>query len=72
MPLCECGCGESTVSASFKPGHDQKLRTDLEHRVGGLIALRSLVHTAEEYSAGAIDESSLVHRISALMHAAQG
>jgi hypothetical protein len=50
--ICECGCGESAVSGSFKPGHDQKLRTALEQRVGGLLALRSLVEAAENYAGG--------------------
>jgi hypothetical protein len=49
---CECGCGESVASGSFKPGHDQKLRADLERRVGGLLALRSLVEAAESYAGG--------------------
>ena len=49
---CECGCGESVASGSFKPGHDQKLRANLERRVGGLLALRSLVEAAESYAGG--------------------
>ena len=49
---CGCGCGESAVSGSFKRGHDQKLRADLERRVGGLLALRSLVEAAESYAGG--------------------
>jgi len=53
--LCECGCGETAVAGLFKPGHDQKLRTILEHRVGGLLALRSLVEVAEAFAAGRID-----------------
>lgn len=46
---CECGCGEDAVNSSFKPGHDQKLRTLLEHRIGGLNNLRDLVESAEEF-----------------------
>jgi hypothetical protein len=49
---CECGCGESVASGTIKPGHDQKLRADLERRVGGLLALRSLVEAAESYAGG--------------------
>src|SRR5215469_12977538 len=44
---CQCGCGETVATASFKPGHDQKLRISLEHRAGGLEALRKLVEEAE-------------------------
>jgi hypothetical protein len=45
---CKCGCGETVVStASFRPGHDQKLRIALEQRAGGLEALRDLVAAAE-------------------------
>ena len=43
---CKCGCGESVSTASFKPGHDQKLRISLEQQVGGLEALRELVESA--------------------------
>jgi hypothetical protein len=43
---CQCGCGESTQNGSFKPGHDQRLRTDLERRVGGILGLRDLVEAA--------------------------
>lgn len=35
---------------TFHPGNDQKLRTDLEHRVGGLAALRSLVEASQEFT----------------------
>jgi hypothetical protein len=49
---CECGCGESPVGGIFLPGHDQRLRKALEERVGGLLALRSLVQAAEAYAHG--------------------
>ena len=44
METCLCGCGE-TVSPGrkFVPGHDQKLRADLENAVGGLGAMKDLV-----------------------------
>jgi hypothetical protein len=44
---CECGCGETTTRGNFSPGHDQRLRTSLEKRVGGLSALRILIESAE-------------------------
>ena len=61
--LCECGCGEASVVGSFKPGHDQKLRTDLERRVGGLLALRSLVEFAEAFAAGRMQSDVLANEV---------
>ena len=52
MPECECGCGERTLGGSFLPGHDQKLRTSLEARVGGILHLRDLVELSESYVNG--------------------
>jgi division protein CdvB (Snf7/Vps24/ESCRT-III family) len=49
MIECQCGCGESTPTASFKPGHDQRLRITLGRRVGRLEKLREFVATAEVY-----------------------
>ena len=45
---CQCGCGESVSDASFKPGHDQRLRIDLERRAGGIEGLRTLVESFEK------------------------
>lgn len=53
MPTCECGCGEESARA-FVPGHDQRLRTVLERRVGGILSLRSLVEVTESYANGDI------------------
>lgn len=52
MSQCECGCGQESAGGQFKPGHDQKLRTDLETRVGGILALRRLVDAAASYATG--------------------
>lgn len=49
---CACGCGDRPVKGVFLPGHDQRLRADLERRVGGLIQLRMLVEAAEYFVAG--------------------
>ena len=68
---CECGCGESAVSGSFRPGHDQKLRTELERRVGGLRALKNLVETAESFVAGQTTVEALAHRIRIILKAAE-
>lgn len=51
---CACGCGGSPASGTFLPGHDQKLRADLECRVGGLVQLRMLVEAAEHFVDGSI------------------
>ncbi|SMY06540.1 hypothetical protein [Flavimaricola marinus] len=40
---CECGCGDDTKGGDFLPGHDQRLRAEIERRVGGLLKLRRLV-----------------------------
>lgn len=52
MASCGCGCGERTGGGVFKPGHDQKLRTDLERRAGGLLSLANLVDAAAEFADG--------------------
>jgi hypothetical protein len=49
---CQCGCGEIVSDASFKPGHDQRLRIDLERRVGGIDGLRTLVENFEKGNSG--------------------
>jgi hypothetical protein len=51
---CECGCGEILVRGFFLPGHDQRLRSLLEQRVGGLLPLRTLVDSAERLAHGEI------------------
>jgi len=51
---CACGCGEKPAGGNFLPGHDQKLRADLERRVGGLIPLRRLVEAAEHFVEGSL------------------
>lgn len=54
---CACGCGEKPAKGTFLPGHDQRLRADIERRVGGLIALRMLVEAAEYYVEGSLGSS---------------
>jgi hypothetical protein len=49
---CQCGCGESVSDASFRPGHDQRLRLDLERRAGGIEGLRTLVEKLEKDNSG--------------------
>ena len=52
MAQCECGCGKESVAGQFMPGHDQRLRADLETRVGGILPLRQLVDAADSYATG--------------------
>jgi hypothetical protein len=47
MVECGCGCGGMTAGGDFQPGHDQKLRADLERRAGGLKNLNRLVETLQ-------------------------
>lgn len=54
---CACGCGEKPVKGQFLPGHDQRLRADLERRLGGLVPLRMLVEAAEYFAAGQVGHS---------------
>ena len=50
MPECACGCGEATKRGKFLQGHDQKLRKQLEEKVGGLPLLASLVKVTQMYA----------------------
>lgn len=51
---CACNCVGTTAGGNFLPGHDQRLRADLERRVGGIINLRMLVEAAEHFVDGNI------------------
>jgi hypothetical protein len=59
MVNCQCDCGGSVAVGDFLPGHDQNLRTKLEHRVGGLLALKELVQAAKKYSCGELRAEEL-------------
>ena len=50
MPECACGCGEETKKAKFAAGHEQKLRKELDGKVGSLPLLASLVKVTEMYA----------------------
>lgn len=52
LATCECGCNGETQRGEFIPGHDQKLRTAIETRVGGILALRDLIAAMEAYAVG--------------------
>lgn len=71
MDNCKCDCGEpvNSADADFLPGHDLKLRIQLEHQVGGLLSLKEFVHAAKRYSCGdasAEEFASLVRRVFAV------
>ena len=71
--LCECGlCGEPSPGGGFRPGHDQKLRTYLEGRVGGLLALRELVDVVEAYAHGQATTEELTRQLRALLAEGSG
>ena len=67
MTDCACGCGESTAGGIFLPGHDQRLRTKLERRVGGLLSLARLVDAADDLDSGRATAEELARRIRELM-----
>jgi hypothetical protein len=69
MADCACGCGEATAGGAFRPGHDQRLRADIERRVGGLLALASVVDAAESYVGGSTSLDALGDRLRALFRA---
>lgn len=69
MASCECGCGMESAQR-FLPGHDQKLRTHLESRLGGLLRLRALVDAAESYARGESSGDAFTQRVRSLFAAA--
>jgi hypothetical protein len=50
MPICACGCDQPTKNAAFLPGHDQRLRKQLQEKVGGLLLLSSLVKVTDMFA----------------------
>ena len=71
MASCECGCGEESAR-EFLPGHDQKLRTQLESRLGGILHLRTLVDAAESYARGESSDGAFTQRVRFLFAAVAG
>jgi hypothetical protein len=56
--VCKHDC-EALTKALFAPGHDSKLRAELERRVGGLLSLRRLLENCEMRAAGEITPDEL-------------
>jgi hypothetical protein len=69
MASCQCGCGQESKS-EFLPGHDQKLRAQLESRLGGILHLRALVDAAESYALGSSSESEFTRYVRSLFESA--
>ena len=62
MAKCECGlCGGTARRGLVLPGHDQKLRADLERRVGGLLRMRDLF--LEGFARGETSEDAMVSAV---------
>ena len=59
MPECACGCGEQTKGGKYLQGHEQKLRKQLDEKVGGLQLLSSLVKVTESYAQGRMASEDL-------------
>ena len=59
MPVCACGCGEQTKGGKYLQGHEQKLRKQLDERVGSLQLLSSLVKVTETYAQGRMGSEDL-------------
>jgi hypothetical protein len=62
MALCQCGCGNE-ARRTFLPGHDSKLRSILEHKVGGLLVVRELIAASVSFSTGKISEKEFCNKI---------
>lgn len=60
---CLCGCGGVPERGEFLPGHDQRLRIQIENSVGGLENLWCLVNGIQEYMKGDITEVELAQQV---------
>ena len=63
MNKCKCGDCNELTNGDYAPGHDQKLRSALEQKVGGLLFLKQLLASCEEYAAGKASESDVLRTI---------
>ncbi|MFZ0396282.1 MAG: hypothetical protein WCF17_01785 [Terracidiphilus sp.] len=65
--ICACGeCDEST-NGTFAQGHDQRLRSRLEARCGGLLHMRDFIDAAEAYATGRSDASILLEKAKSIL-----
>lgn len=56
MPICACGCKDSTRGGKFLPGHDSKLRATIEESVGGLLNLKEIIEAAIQFTEGKLSD----------------
>lgn len=68
MAECACGCGEQTKKGKYLQGHEQKLRKQLEEKVGGLQLLSSLVKVTETYARGRMSQDDLGRLVRLIYH----
>jgi hypothetical protein len=68
MSECACGCGEPTKKGKYLQGHEQKLRKELEEKVGGLPLLASLVKATEMFAQGRMSHDDLGSLIRLIYH----
>lgn len=60
---CNCGCRQETSGGLFKPGHDQKLRADLERRANGLLTVRDLVDISLKFAHGEVSDKDFALKV---------
>ncbi|MDO9542896.1 MAG: hypothetical protein Q7J98_11325 [Kiritimatiellia bacterium] len=63
MNKCKCDNCDKSTSRDFFPGHDQRLRANLEQKVGGLLSLKELVIACIEYATGKTSDSEILRTI---------
>ena len=63
MSKCKCDDCNELTGGDFVPGHDQKLRINLERKVGGLLSLKEMVLACEGYAAGKTSEAEVLRTI---------
>ena len=68
MPECACGCGEQTKKGKYLQGHEQKLRKQLEEKVGGLPLLASLVKVTQMYAQDRMSLDGLGRLVKLIYH----
>jgi len=69
MPECACGCREETAGGTFRPGHDARLRAQIEESVGGLLALDEIVRQIHRHTNGEITAEQLSTQINRVLNA---
>ena len=67
MPICLCGCDGEPKGGDFCPGHDQKLRTEIEKSIGGLGNLKKLAEVTHDYVNEKISLDSFGQRVRSII-----